>query len=132
MNNACQTDCKVGIAIVEDEKDLVRAYERMFKLHEITICFVAYDGLEAVKKYMECNPKPNVVIMDYRLPIMSGIDAMKEIRKIDPTARFIFISADPNVKDDAIKAGATMFLVKPVSFKIILKEVKNIIGQTPE
>jgi two-component system, chemotaxis family, chemotaxis protein CheY len=131
MNNVCPTECKVGIAIVEDEKDLVRAYERMFQLYNIKICFVAYDGLEAVKKYRECNPKPHVVIMDYRLPILSGIDAMKEIRKIDPTAKFIFLSADPSVKDDALKAGATTFLVKPTSFKIILKEVKNIIGQAP-
>jgi two-component system, chemotaxis family, chemotaxis protein CheY len=129
MNNVCPTECKVGIAIVEDEKDLVRAYERMFHLYKITICFVAYDGLEAVKKFMECNPKPHVVIMDYRLPIMNGIDAMKEIKKIAPTAKFIFLSADPNVKDEALKAGATKFLVKPVSFKIILKEVQNIIDQ---
>lgn len=131
MNSACPTKCEIGIAIVEDEKDLVRAYERMFSLHNIEICFIAYDGQEAVRKFRECKEIIHVIIMDYRLPIMNGIETMKEIRKIDPATKFIFLSADISVKDEAMQAGASVFLVKPVSFKIILKSVRDISGQTP-
>ncbi len=127
--NECSTECKVGIAIVEDEKDLVKAYERMFSLKGITICFIAYDGLEAIKKYLECNPRPHVVIMDYRLPIMNGIDAMKKIREIDNTAKFVFLSADFTVEEEAKQAGASIFLTKPASFKLIYSAVENLIGQ---
>ena len=121
--NFIEKSCRVGIAIVEDEKDLVKAYERLFAKKGILICFVAYDGIEAVKKYIQCAPKPNVVIMDYRLPIMNGIETTKEIIQIDPSAKIIFLSADINVKEEAMQAGAFTFLKKPVSINNIISAV---------
>lgn len=115
--------CRVGIAIVEDEKDLVKVYERLFARKGIQICFVAYDGIEAVKKYLACTPKPHAILMDYRLPIMNGIEATKEILKIDPDARIVFLSADAGVKDEAMQAGAYKFLLKPASLIDIIKAV---------
>ena len=126
--NDIEKSCRVGIAIVEDEKDLVKAYERLFAKKGIQICFVAYDGVEAVKKYLQCSPKPHVVIMDYRLPIMNGIEATKEILKIDSKARIIFLSADVNMKEEALQAGAFTFLKKPVSIKDIVGAVQTATG----
>jgi DNA-binding NtrC family response regulator len=122
----CPVECRVGVAIVEDEKDLVKALQRWFSLRNIAICFIAYDGLEAVKKYVECTPKPHVVIMDYRLPIMNGIEAMKRIREIDPGVKFVFLSADISVEEEAMQAGATIFLAKPVSFYKIYDTVNSL------
>jgi two-component system chemotaxis response regulator CheY len=127
----CSEHCHVGVAIVEDEKDLVKVYEKMLARHGIRICFVAYDGLEAVKKFIECTPKPHVVLMDYRLPIMNGIDATKEILKIDSTAKIIFLSADIYVKDEAMRAGASIFLKKPASIRDITDAVERGLGRMP-
>ena len=121
--NFTEKSCRVGIAIVEDEKDLVKAYERLFAKKGILICFVAYDGVEAVKKYIQCTPKPHMVIMDYRLPIMNGIETTKEIIRMDPSAKIIFLSADINVKEEAMQAGAFTFLKKPVSINNIISAV---------
>jgi len=121
----CSEGCNVGIAIVEDEKELVKVYQRIFSRKGFFISFVAYDGLEAVKKYIECTPKPHVIIMDYRLPLMNGIDATKEILKIDANARIVFLSADIGVKDEAMKAGAFIFLKKPAS----IMEITNAVEQ---
>ena len=122
MNDA-ENVCAVGIAIVEDEKDLVKVYQKMFAKKGIQICFVAYDGVEAVKKYLQCTPKPHVVIMDYRLPVMNGIDATRELLLIDPDAKVIFLSADIGVKDEAMQIGAFRFVKKPASLKDILDAV---------
>ena len=127
--NECNKPCRVGIAIVEDEKELVNVYERLFNKRGIIVCFVAYDGIEAVKKFIECAPKPHVVLMDYRLPVMNGIEATKEILKIDPEAKIVFLSADINVKDTAMAAGAFTFLKKPASINEITKAVENAIGK---
>lgn len=121
--------CRVGIAVVEDEIDLVKIYTKAFAKRDIQICFVAFDGLEAVKKYSECEPKPHILIMDYRLPIMDGVDATKEILKIDSKAKIIFLSADIHVKEEALHAGAFLFLKKPVSIKTITDAVESAIGQ---
>jgi len=121
----CNERCDVSIAIVEDEKDLVSLYQNIFARKGFIICFVANDGLEAVEKYTGCTPKPHIVIMDYRLPRMSGIDATTEILKIDPDAKVAFLSADASVKDAAINAGAFIFLEKPVSIREIMGAVKR-------
>ncbi len=120
--------CRVGIAVVEDEMDLVKIYTKAFAKRDIQICFVASDGLEAVKKYLECKPKPHTIIMDYRLPIMDGIDATKEILKVDSNAKIIFLSADVHVKEEAMRAGAFMFIKKPVSIKTITDAVESAMG----
>jgi two-component system chemotaxis response regulator CheY len=125
MNETVRPGLSVGIAIAEDEKSLVDAYERIFKKKNISIRFVAFDGREAIKKYIECTPKPHVLLMDYRLPIINGLDASKEILKIDPDAKIIFLSADINVKEDALKAGAIVFLIKPVSMNDLVKNVES-------
>jgi two-component system chemotaxis response regulator CheY len=124
--------CRAGLAIVEDEKELVKVYLKLFERRGINVCFVAYDGEEAIRKYLESMPKPHILIMDYRLPTISGIDVAREVMKIDPDARIIFLSADASVKDEALKAGARTFLVKPASIReidsAIALETKDIAG----
>lgn len=127
----CPAECRIGIAIVEDEKALVRLYERALAKNDIVVCFVAYDGLEAVKRYIECTPPPHAVIMDYRLPIMNGIEATKELLKFDPAVRVVFLSADVGVEEGAMRAGAFVFLKKPANLKDIIGAVRRAIGMVP-
>ena len=115
--------CYVGVAVVEDEKDLARMYQLALKNRNVQICFIAYDGLEAVKKFTECPVKPPIILLDYRLPTMNGIDVMKEIHKLSPDTRMIILSADGFVKKEAIQAGAFMFLDKPCSFKVVIDAI---------
>ena len=125
MNGGCLPECRVGIAIVEDEKALIEVYRRIFKKKNIMICFTAFDGEEAIKKYIECTPRPHVVLMDYRLPILNGIETTKEILKYDPDAKIIFLSADISVKEEALGAGAIAFLKKPVSMSEMVGTVES-------
>lgn len=119
------SECGAGVAIVEDEKDLVAMYEKILKSRGFTVCFVAYDGHEAVNKFAECDPKPSVVIMDNRLPSMHGVKATREILKMEPKTRVIFLSADIKVENDAMDAGAFRFLKKPASIYDIIQAIKS-------
>jgi two-component system chemotaxis response regulator CheY len=120
-------DWCAGLAIVEDEIDLVRVYIRLFEKRGIPVCFVAYEGSEAILKFIACTPKPHLILMDYRLPVMNGIEVTRRILEIDPDTKIIFLSADTSVKEEALKAGAFTFLAKPVSLNIIMNEVDTII-----
>lgn len=86
----------------------------------------AFDGAEAVKIYSRLNPRPDILLMDYRMPIMDGISATRELKKIDPACRIIFLSADETARDEALAAGATQFLTKPVRFEALLENIKGI------
>jgi two-component system, chemotaxis family, chemotaxis protein CheY len=127
--NDCGEQCDVGIAIVDDEKGLVKMYEKLFSLRGVHICFVAYDGIEAVQKFKECAHKPHIILMDNRMPMMNGVEATKEILKIDSSAKIIFFSADVYVMDEAMRAGAFTFLKKPASLKDITDAVESGLGK---
>ena len=74
------------------------------------------NGKDAVENYRNHSEKPKVIIMDHRMPVMNGVDAMNEILKIDTNTKIIFASADTTMKELSISMGATAFLSKP--FKI--------------
>jgi len=74
------------------------------------------NGKDAVENYRNHSEKPKVIIMDYRMPVMNGFDAMNEILQIDRSTKIIFASADTTMKELSISMGATAFLSKP--FKI--------------
>ena len=117
-----------SVAIVDDEKGVVRTYELLFKRRGIPVAFVAYDGPEAVEKFKIVNPKPAVVIIDFRLPSMSGIDVMVVMLNSAPDTRIIFISGDDSVRDEAFGAGADVFMKKPAGIKEMTDAINSLIS----
>lgn len=81
----------------------------------------AENGLEAVEKTRLY--KPDVILMDMKMPIMGGLEATREIRKFDPHVPIIALAAyvfDTN-RDDALLAGCNDFMTKPVNRNILLQ-----------
>ena len=77
------------------------------------IVFEAKDGKDLLKRYVEV--KPDVVTLDITMPNMGGVEALKELKKIDPNARVIMCSAmgQQSLVLEAVKNGAIDFIVKP-------------------
>jgi two-component system chemotaxis response regulator CheY len=73
----------------------------------------AVNGVESVEMFKQL--KPDVVTMDITMPEMDGLQALKEIRAIDPTANVVMCTAmgQKSMVVDAIQAGAKDFIVKP-------------------
>ena len=115
-----------GVAIVDDERALVEVYRKIMETRGIPVCFVAYDGEDAVQRFAEHNPRPCVVLMDYRMPGVNGIQATRRIMRMDPSVKVIFISADDGVREEAIRAGAVKFVQKPASLKEILTAIESV------
>ncbi len=109
------------IFIVDDELILHKLYKDVFAIKGHQVVADAYDGDEAIRVYAKLDPKPDVIILDHRMPNKDGLEVMKEILKIDSNARIVFISADVNVKDDALHNGASSFGLKPVTIRHMLE-----------
>ena len=75
------------------------------------ICEVS-DGLEAVQKAVEL--RPDLILLDIGLPTLNGIDAARQIRKLAPASKIIFVSQESSseVVQEALKLGACGYLVK--------------------
>jgi two-component system chemotaxis response regulator CheY len=87
----------------------------------------AINGERAVKEFKEANPKPDIILMDHRMPIKNGLEASKEILQFDPTAKIIFISADRSIKNEAVALGALDFVEKPFDFSFLLNRINEIL-----
>jgi two-component system, chemotaxis family, chemotaxis protein CheY len=83
----------------------------------------AANGLEAVDKYKSF--RPDIVTMDITMPVMEGIEALREIKSIDPHAKVVMCSAlgQKNVIMDAIRYGANDFIVKPFQAARVIEAV---------
>ena len=119
-----------GIAIVDDERVIVEFYKKVFETMAVPIAFVAYDGEDAVNKFKCCNKKPQVILMDFRMPGMDGVEAAKTIIGHDPAVKIIFITADSGAREDALRSGAAGFIKKPVSLKEIVTQVEEVMCKT--
>ena len=73
----------------------------------------ASDGIEAIEQFKKHHP--DIVTMDIVMPRRSGIDAVKGIIEVDPTARVVMCSAlgQESLVQEALQAGARDFIVKP-------------------
>jgi two-component system chemotaxis response regulator CheY len=73
----------------------------------------AEDGARAVAQFREC--RPDLVTLDIVMPRKSGLDALREIRAIDPAARVIMCSAlgQEALVMEALESGARDYVVKP-------------------
>ena len=85
-------------------------------------------GIEAVERYRHL--KPDFVTMDIVMPAMSGIDAVKEIIKVDPNARILMCSAmgQQALVVEAIQAGAKDFVVKPFQPARVLESIERMLA----
>jgi len=81
--------------------------------------------MEAVCKYKSFSKKPDIILMDHRMPIKNGIETFKEILKINNNAKIIFVSADNSIKNDVLSLGATDFLCKPFNIEKLIQSIKN-------
>jgi DNA-binding NarL/FixJ family response regulator len=98
---------------------------------DVKIADEAKNGNEVLDKIW--NAKYDMVLLDISMPGMSGIEVTREMLKLDPEAKVVFLSADVDVMDAALEAGAVAFLKKPASLKDIVGTVEDAVaGTLPE
>ena len=86
----------------------------------------AVNGRIAVEQYVAT--RPDIVFMDMVMPELGGVDAVREICKIDPNARILMCSAmgQQQIVDEAVQAGAKGFITKPFTGSRVLEAVKDL------
>jgi len=114
-----------SILLVEDEFSLVRLYELVLTSFGHNVLAVANNGEEAVQKYKNLPFKPDIIIMDHRMPIKNGIEATEEILEINRDAKIIFASADKDIREKAEMMGVISFKSKPFSNERLIANIEK-------
>jgi len=120
------TTDKRKILIVDDEKDVVDTINDIL-VEEGYDTILSYNGKDALKQLKETSPE--LIILDYYLPEMMGIDVLKELRKTDDDVAVIMMTGrgEEQLAVSLMKAGASDYLKKPLSKFTLLGAVKDVI-----
>jgi DNA-binding NtrC family response regulator len=102
------------ILIIDDESN-IRMMLRLALQHVGHTVETAADGPEGLEKFGEGGAAWDVALLDQRMPGMEGLEVLREMRRRDPDARIIMITAFGTIDlaEEALQAGATDFLRKP-------------------
>jgi two-component system, chemotaxis family, chemotaxis protein CheY len=111
------------VLIVDDTKFMRNILAGILKKKDLEIAGEAVNGREAIEKYKEL--RPDIVTMDIIMPEVDGIQAVKEILKIDPDAKILMCSAmgQQALVIEAIQAGAKDFVIKPFQPTRVLEAI---------
>ncbi len=116
------------ILIVDDDKKINELIDFRLKQQGYST-YSVFQGADAIEYVKKC--KPVLVMLDIRLPDISGVEVLKELQKTNPEAHVIMISAHADVKVavDCMKFGAYDFIEKPLAFPELDTKVRHIFKQ---
>jgi two-component system NarL family response regulator len=114
--------------LVADDHNVVRQglVALIGTVSDMTVVAEAADGLQAVELFRK--HQPDVTIMDLRLPVMSGVDAIANIRRDFPSARILVLTTfdgDENIFR-ALQAGAKGYLLKDMFGDELMEAIRGV------
>lgn len=114
------------VVIVDDNEDITSVMSDILDIGGFNVVGIGHDGKEAVSLYKKY--KPDFIFLDVRMPIMNGIQALKEIKEEDSKANVIMITADDGtgIIQELKKLNVTAIIVKPFKIETIFETIKNI------
>lgn len=89
----------------------------------------AENGADGVEKYKAENP--DLVTMDITMPVMDGLEALRQIREYDASSHVVMVTAAGQESKvmEAVKLGAAEFITKPFDKDLILKTIDKVLGK---
>ena len=117
-----------NILLVDDSRTSRKILRNILESAGHTIVDEATDGEQAIEKYIAS--KPDVITLDITMPVMDGIEALKQIKLVDSDANVIMVSASSQ-KDkliEAVKYGAEDFIAKPFEPSQIITVLDKLIS----
>lgn len=116
------------LLVVDDEADICDFVKNFFKERDFEV-MAAYNGRDAVNIVKE--KRPDIVILDMLMPVMDGMQTLKELRRLKLPIRVIVVTAveDTDKVNEAKKYGAMEYITKPLLLEQLERTVLSIAEQ---
>ncbi len=114
--------CRVLLA--DDHTLLLEAFAKMLE-HDYTVVGTVADGRALLAAAAEL--MPDVIVLDIAMPLLNGLDAARKLKKTMPKVKLIFLTMneDPNVANEAFRAGASGYLLKTSALSELSKAIQE-------
>lgn len=117
INNKC--------VIIDDDIQITELFSELLALLGLKILAIGHNGLDAIDLFSK--HEPDILFMDVEMPKLNGIEALKEIKKINSSAKVIIITG--NTSSDCEKIlqdnGATAIIYKPFDIQKIKQLIEH-------
>ncbi len=110
------------VLCVDDDANLLRLYEEELTEEGYRV-IVAKDGREAIKKFEK--ESPQIVVMDIRMPVMDGIEALTAMLGKDRQIPVILNTAFPQYRDNFMTWGAEAYVIKSSDLTELKKKIRE-------
>jgi len=112
------------VLVVEDSRPMQRTLQRLFEADELEV-HIASNGLEGLESF--CSYPPSVVVLDLKLPGLSGKELCRSFKAFKPSVPIVVLSANAEVEDKVLllELGADDYVTKPFSPKELLARVRR-------
>ncbi len=119
----------IGVMLVDDDKTLLGLAERFLNRCEGIRCAGLADCAEAAFKLIP-DVQPGVVLLDVRLPGLSGYECLRQLKSAHPDVPVIMITGHPDEHQlfDLLKAGASGYVTKPFQLREIAEEIHKVVS----
>ena len=122
---------KLKILLADDEKELSRAIATILKYsnYEVDIVFNGKEAIDKVKENIY-----DLIILDVMMPVMDGIQALKEMRKDNIKTPIMLLTAKAQIDDkvEGLDSGANDYLTKPFDKKELLARIRALTREQEE
>ncbi|SCY30664.1 response regulator transcription factor [Alkaliphilus peptidifermentans] len=117
---------KMKLMLVDDHPLFLEGLQYLLGTHGIEVAGIANNGQEALQKARII--RPDIILMDIKMPVFSGLDALKLISAEMPNIRIVMLTTSEENEDlfDAIKYGASGYLLKNTSAKELVDMLSDI------
>jgi DNA-binding NarL/FixJ family response regulator len=118
---------KIDVLVVDDHPIMRLGVTAIINAQrDMRVCAQAGSGEEAVKMFKKY--RPDITLMDLRLPGMSGLEALRAIRQDDPQARCIVLTTYEGDEDihQALAAGAMGYIIKGMSHDALVDALRRV------
>jgi len=119
------------VLLVDDNRLMLEGLQSLLEAHGIEVAGMATDGLASVD--LACALKPDVILMDIRMPGCNGLQATRLIRASMPQARIVILTTSDDDDDlfEAIRSGACGYLIKSIDTETLVEALDHAREGTP-
>lgn len=117
----------MNVMLVDDDQKSLESLSSALRLNGFHVKSFN-SSIQALDIFRQYSPDIDVIVTDYHLPKMNGIELLKEIHKINPGIPVIIISGESkqNIEQLSLKANAIAFFQKPLNINHIIANIKKI------
>ncbi len=116
------------VLVIDDSLEAVNLIRAMLQELGLNQVFVSKDGKDALDFLGACDDLVNVILCDWNMPRLSGIELLRQVRSVDPDFPFIMVTgaADLNLVKEARATGVTGYILKPFSARELEKKLRAV------